>query len=265
WWLNLACAHLDGLVGAGRETTSMGDGKAPTLPFLTGREIHAGHNRLRYLRESTLAGMPPALVPQTGKHVRVLSGNQLHSHLAPRIGIRDDGLRKVLKHSERLIHTTGRYRLEVDLEKSPGQPAMSELMRIPRSSHLDDWDLYKRLKADKDTQGAYRHGSSWSEEAGMVVKHPRKLQQSNHKTTTTGLVGSNPRVKHQSQGSENGLSGRQRRMKGKTRLSLLSSRNKQVVPVEEMGERVQRRRDMTCRDPRNQEHFSRPTSISHRV
>jgi hypothetical protein len=55
---------------------------------------------------------------------------------------------KVLKYAERHLEATGFYRLEVLLEKVEGEAPMSELMRVPQPSHLDEWDLYNRLKAD---------------------------------------------------------------------------------------------------------------------
>ncbi|KAK4143614.1 uncharacterized protein C8A04DRAFT_28605 [Dichotomopilus funicola] len=153
YYLNLPCAHLDGVVSTAHETTiSTATDDIPTLPLLTGREIHAGHlhHRVRYLREATsttLSQLHPALIPHPGRHVRVLRGYQLRSPFAPAVGIRNDGLWKVLRYGERLIHrASGRYRLEIDLEQVPGQPPMAELMAVPRPSHLDDWDLYRRLE-----------------------------------------------------------------------------------------------------------------------
>ncbi|KAK4106857.1 hypothetical protein N658DRAFT_32878 [Parathielavia hyrcaniae] len=152
WWLDITCAYLDGVVATEYETTSKGHDGVFTLPLLTGREVSIGSNRVRYFREGTLADMHPALIPQTGKHVRVLRGHLLHSHLAPAAGIRNDGLWKVLKFRESLDKINGRCRLEVDLEKAPGELPTSELEKIPRPSHLDDWFLYRTLKEKKASQ-----------------------------------------------------------------------------------------------------------------
>ncbi|KAK4156032.1 hypothetical protein C8A00DRAFT_31082 [Chaetomidium leptoderma] len=204
WWLDMTCARLYGVVGAEPETTSKGDDKTPTLPLLTGREINAGHNRVRYLREGSLADMHPAL--QTGKHVRVLRGHLLRSHFAPAAGIRNDGLWKVLKYSERLNEATGRYRLEVGLEKAPGQLSMSELGKVPRPSHLDDWDLYKRLEAGKPDHAAAASldRKTLIQDGRLGKKHSRLASQhqpDHNPTATTRTLKSALRSKTPSQAS----------------------------------------------------------------
>lgn len=88
----MACARLDGVVRTEHETASRGDDSVPTLPLLTGRETITDHGKAKYFREGTLADMHPALITQTGKHVRVLRGHLLRSHFAPSVGIRNDGL-----------------------------------------------------------------------------------------------------------------------------------------------------------------------------
>ncbi|KAL2181855.1 uncharacterized protein P884DRAFT_189239, partial [Thermothelomyces heterothallicus CBS 202.75] len=146
-WINLACARLDGVVGADGETTTRGDENiSPILPLLAGKEISAGHGRVRYIREGVLAdGVHVSIALGKGKYVCVLRGEQLRSHFAPAVGIRHDGLWKVLGYCEKHWHRAGRYRLTVDLEKVPGKPSMADLLKVPRPSQLDDWDLYKRL------------------------------------------------------------------------------------------------------------------------
>ena len=59
----------------------------------------------------------------------------------------------MLRYIERLNDTTGHHRLEVDLERVEGGISMAELMKIPRPSNLDDWDLHKRLEADVVDRG----------------------------------------------------------------------------------------------------------------
>ncbi|KAL2136336.1 hypothetical protein VTI74DRAFT_4370 [Chaetomium olivicolor] len=172
WWLSLTCAHLDGVIGTDCETTSRGDDRVPTLPLLSGREIHTGYGRVRYLREGTMADMHPALIPQTGKHVRVLRGNLLRSVFAPLAGIRNDGLWRVLRYSQKLDLTSGHYRLEVDLQKAPGQTTMQELMKIPRPSQLDDWYLYKKIQARKDDRRA-------------ALRSRKRLRQGDHSLGTS--------------------------------------------------------------------------------
>lgn len=92
WWPTITCAFLDGVVSTDEEKTSLGRDTVMTVPFLTGRELRADCNRVRYIREGTLADMHPGLLSFTGQRVRVLRGNLLHSDFAPTAGVRNDGL-----------------------------------------------------------------------------------------------------------------------------------------------------------------------------
>ncbi|KAJ4292248.1 hypothetical protein N0V88_005879 [Collariella sp. IMI 366227] len=150
WWLTLSCALQDGVVATDRETTSKGDDKVPTVPLLTGKELHIGLSKVRYFREGPLSEMHLALISLTGKPVRVLRGHLLDSVFAPSAGIRNDGIHK-------LDPGTGVYRVEVNMEKVPGQMTLHELMKIPRPSQIDDWQLYQKTKTrngkDKELEG----------------------------------------------------------------------------------------------------------------
>jgi hypothetical protein len=143
WWLDMTCARLDGVVGTERETTSQGDDGVPTLTLLIGREVNTGHNRVRYTREGTLAGMHPALIPQTGKHVRVLRGHLLHSHFAPAAGIRNDGLYVLLTYRPML------WPLIEAL--SPGGECLDTARRStkPQGAAIWRWTLRKPLAVSR--------------------------------------------------------------------------------------------------------------------
>ncbi|KAL2188940.1 hypothetical protein L209DRAFT_752092 [Thermothelomyces heterothallicus CBS 203.75] len=74
-------------------TTRGDENISPILPLLAGKEISAGHGRVRYIREGALAdGVHVNIALGKGKYVCVLRGEQLRSHLAPAVGIRHDGL-----------------------------------------------------------------------------------------------------------------------------------------------------------------------------
>lgn len=47
------------------------------------------------------------------------------------------------------------YTLRLTLERMPGQVPMAELLRIPRPSQLDEWELYEQLEREqiRQTQG----------------------------------------------------------------------------------------------------------------
>jgi hypothetical protein len=82
----------------------------------------------------------------------------------------------LLRYNERRSRTTGGYLLEVNLEKVPGQPAMLELMKIPRPSHLDDWDLYKRVEVQIVLEKEYRNHKNRGTEGRASLYKDEKEQ-----------------------------------------------------------------------------------------
>ena len=47
------------------------------------------------------------------------------------------------------VEETATHRLKVVLHHVGAQESMADLVHIPRPSHLDDWHLYKQLKAEE--------------------------------------------------------------------------------------------------------------------
>lgn len=92
WWLNLACAHRDGILGTAVEKPTKGKYGVTALPLLTGREEHVRGNLYRYVREGRLSDMHVSLLTQVGTQIRILRGYRLKSVLAPQAGVRYDGL-----------------------------------------------------------------------------------------------------------------------------------------------------------------------------
>lgn len=92
WWVNLACAHRDGILCSSRDVLSKGEYDIPTLPLLDGAEVgnwpDAG---IKYTRKGTMADMWIPLLTHVGKRVRVLRGHLLESPFAPKVGVRYDG------------------------------------------------------------------------------------------------------------------------------------------------------------------------------
>ncbi len=88
WWLNLACAHRDGLVNSDDERPSKPTYGSTVLPLLTGREEVDG-DKVRYLREGrSPRDMHIPLMNEVGSRVRVLRGHGLQRVLAKRAGLR---------------------------------------------------------------------------------------------------------------------------------------------------------------------------------
>lgn len=93
WWLNLACAYRDGIVGSVLETPTKGKYGVAALPLITGREdVHLSDGTVTYTREGKISDMHLSLLSQVGSTIRILRGYKLQSPLAPKAGIRYDGL-----------------------------------------------------------------------------------------------------------------------------------------------------------------------------
>ncbi|KAK4639639.1 hypothetical protein QC761_710130 [Podospora bellae-mahoneyi] len=126
-----------------------------TLPLLSGREEDiGGHgNKSKYVRTGGLKEMHVKLITLVGKEVRVLRGYLLQSGIAPGVGVRFDGIWKLASYRHKLDLGTGEYKLELGLERvANGQRAMREVLKVPRPSQMDEWDLFEKLEADKVRQ-----------------------------------------------------------------------------------------------------------------
>lgn len=92
WWLNVGCAHRDGIVGAAFERPTKGRYGVAALPLLTGSEERLSDGRIEYCRHGTQQDMHYNLITQVGQKTKVLRGFRLKSMYAPVAGLRYDGL-----------------------------------------------------------------------------------------------------------------------------------------------------------------------------
>lgn len=93
WWLNLACAYRDGIVGTVVESPTKGKYGVAALPLMTGREeINWPGGTVKYTREGRISDMHVSLLSQVGSRLRILRGHCLKSTQAPKGGVRYDGL-----------------------------------------------------------------------------------------------------------------------------------------------------------------------------
>ncbi|OLN83695.1 hypothetical protein CCHL11_09736 [Colletotrichum chlorophyti] len=148
WWLNLACAHRDGMLGTAVEKPTKGKYGITALPLLTGCEEHIRSGVFRYVREGRLSDMHVSLLTQVGTQIRILRGYRLKSTLAPQAGVRYDGLYIIRQYGNKLDATTDKYRLELILERVEGQKALEGVLKVPRPSQMDDWQTFKKVEAE---------------------------------------------------------------------------------------------------------------------
>ncbi|TID01619.1 hypothetical protein CH35J_004468 [Colletotrichum higginsianum] len=148
WWLNLACAQRDGIIGTAVEKPTKGKYGVTALPLLTGCEEHVRGKLYRYVREGRLSDMHVSLLTQVGTQIRILRGYRLKSTLAPQAGVRYDGLYTIRQYGNKLGAATDKYRLELLLEHVDGQKSLEEVQKVPRPSQMDDWQTFKKVEAE---------------------------------------------------------------------------------------------------------------------
>ncbi|POS73559.1 hypothetical protein DHEL01_v208052 [Diaporthe helianthi] len=158
WWLNLGCAHRDGIVGAALQRPTKGRYGVAALPLLTGSEERLPDGTTEYCRRGKQHEMYYNLLTQVGQKTKVLRGFRLKSMYAPVAGLRYDGLYILRSWSFKLDQATDLYCMRLILERVPGQKSIDEILHIPRPSQLDDWNLYEKLEREriKQTEGEAR-------------------------------------------------------------------------------------------------------------
>ncbi|PFH60652.1 hypothetical protein XA68_10564 [Ophiocordyceps unilateralis] len=145
----MACATRDGIVDNVMERPTCEPYQVTALPLLSGREdLDSPSGVTQYMRQGQLADMHLALLSQVGTPIRILRGYCLRSQLAPRAGMRYDGLYSLRRYSLKLHQETGLYRVVLTLERVPGQRPMAEVAAIPLPSQLDDWQLFEKYEGE---------------------------------------------------------------------------------------------------------------------
>ncbi|PHH91083.1 hypothetical protein CDD83_1711 [Cordyceps sp. RAO-2017] len=142
-------AGQDGIVDSVLEKPTKGTYHVTALPLLSGREeLYSPFGAVKYAREGQLADMHLSLLSQVGTQIRILRGYCLKSPLAPKAGIRYDGLYHIRRYSLKLNQKTGLHRVVLTLERLPGQRPLHEMAAIPRPSQLDDWQLFEKYEGE---------------------------------------------------------------------------------------------------------------------
>ncbi|RBR10852.1 uncharacterized protein FIESC28_09285 [Fusarium coffeatum] len=149
WWLNLACAHRDGIVGSNREKPTKGKYGVAALPLLTGQEnIDYDDGAIRYweLHFASFVGIVSE-VPLRQKLVYVTmvckfprSSDNYRFLICSRYTIR--------RYSQWFNEVSERHHMMLTLERVSDQQPIEDVLNIPRPSELDDWDLYQKYESE---------------------------------------------------------------------------------------------------------------------
>ena len=94
WWLNVACAFRDGIVGETKKQATLNSTRAVTaLTLLRGKETDGIEVDTYEYRVNVFSkDMMASLLSQRGRSIRLLRGYELDSKYAPEFGVRYDGL-----------------------------------------------------------------------------------------------------------------------------------------------------------------------------
>ncbi|KAI9705689.1 MAG: hypothetical protein M1820_005099 [Bogoriella megaspora] len=99
--------------------------------------------------------------------IRVLRSHTLHSPWAPKVGIRYDGLHRVIGWSAKLLNGTLEY--DIQVAREPDQTPIDQCLKRPFTDEREDYVEYRRLR------------NQWRI---MRAKHPHKHKRQ-HRTTDT--------------------------------------------------------------------------------
>ncbi|PVH78591.1 hypothetical protein DL98DRAFT_239405 [Cadophora sp. DSE1049] len=152
WWLNMHCALRDGAVGSVDKLLTMGKSGVVALALLTGEEITGPTlNLFEYTKIGhNVDELMKLMACNRGRPIRILRGSSLKSKYAPAAGVRYDGLHVVKQFGHKLLDETKNvYRCTIMLERSTSQKPFAEVLRLPKPSQLDDWELYKKLMGEE--------------------------------------------------------------------------------------------------------------------
>ncbi|KAM4054604.1 PPIC-type PPIASE domain-containing protein [Hirsutella rhossiliensis] len=205
-WRAIACEVLSGGQGnmqfeAGHyavEKPTKGPYHVTALPLLSGREdLSSPVGTVKYAREGPLFHMHLSLLSQVGTQIRILRGYCLRSPLAPKAGIRYDGLYYIRQYSLKQNNQTGLHRVVLTLERVRGQRSLQDIAAIPRPSQLDDWQLFEKYEGEmirqkRGDQGFLEWKTAKAEERINLEQWRRTLElraelKSRHETSRARL------------------------------------------------------------------------------
>ena len=172
WWLKPAAAYRDGIIDETSHGITANENGAYAIVLTGNCEVDLGRDQaIRY----TAAVDDPGVfrLTKTMQHedpdqkvVRVLRSWKLRSKIAPKAGLRYDGLwvsfsPKMATSKSLLIRKRHSYRIlsfsvhlsppntwhtAFTLSRVPTQPSLLSALQNPTSDQLDDWKDYQRLK-----------------------------------------------------------------------------------------------------------------------
>ncbi|RCI11094.1 hypothetical protein L249_7184 [Ophiocordyceps polyrhachis-furcata BCC 54312] len=178
----MACATRDGIVDSIEERPTCGPYYVTALPLLSGREeLGPLPGQTRYIRSGQLSDMHLALLSQVGTPIRILRGYCLRSPLAPRAGIRYDGLYTIGQYGLKLDEETSIYRVVLTLQRVPEQRPMHKMVLVPLPSQLDDWRLFQKYEGDmvrqkRGEQGFLEWKTAKAEERVILAQWRRAME-----------------------------------------------------------------------------------------
>ncbi|KAI9802143.1 MAG: hypothetical protein M1833_002064 [Piccolia ochrophora] len=157
WWIKSACAYRDGMLDDAESHISIGEQGAHAIVMARGveteMETNSGTTRWRCTNNDVkLASNGRGVLALMGNmrtrtEVRVLRYWKLNSKLAPRAGLRFDGMYSIVAHGVKICKGITFFTFQ--LQRSANQPGMEKALTHPRSDEHDDWLDYMKYKEER--------------------------------------------------------------------------------------------------------------------
>ncbi|KAL9584001.1 MAG: hypothetical protein Q9212_002384 [Teloschistes hypoglaucus] len=145
WWLNCAAACFHGIVDNLQYHITADEEVAYAIALTLDTERDSFQDdSFSYAPHSSDPGIFKLMATINGeqrKVVRVLRSWKLRSPLAPRVGLRYDGLYRVAGYSVKLEKESWRYNFH--MKREAGQESLEKALTIPNADQLDDWEDYE--------------------------------------------------------------------------------------------------------------------------
>ncbi|CZR59262.1 uncharacterized protein PAC_09154 [Phialocephala subalpina] len=154
WWPNKAAAARDGIITARETIVTMNPNYGPTaLAMVKGEEVEGPELNMTQYSVTSNVGTKETkeLLHFLGRRgpFRVLRGDRLRSRLAPKAGLRYDGLYERQQWGYVLDPTDNTHRHTIILKRLDNQRSMSTVLQVPRPHHLDEFEVYKQWVASE--------------------------------------------------------------------------------------------------------------------
>ncbi|KAH0541982.1 hypothetical protein FGG08_003614 [Glutinoglossum americanum] len=154
WWIDPICAFRDGIIENNVNRMTAGEQGVYAMVLTKNDAIDTEKgttlcewNSDQYEEESDALDARKLLKNAISHEpIRVLRTSMMQSKMAPVVGVRYDGLYRVLRYG--LKRDNEQLSLYVELGRDPDQLDISEALKRPRAEERDDWEFYYKVEGN---------------------------------------------------------------------------------------------------------------------